>query len=192
MQLGRGGEDGEQAGVEVAGPVLEQRDGRALRRVPLPDLPLGWHLLRAGAARSACSSPHPPGIRCRRSWTRTWGWMVQLYGLRSADSWAVGDYADLRTVVERHRRPAAAASCSLNPLHAETPVPPLNPSPYSPSSRLFRSPLWLRVQDVQEYGTPAPSCAARSTRCARRPTRSGSTAIPRGRRSWRRSSCCGR
>ncbi|MFN2523952.1 MAG: 4-alpha-glucanotransferase, partial [Mycobacteriales bacterium] len=39
----------------------------------------------------------------------------------------------------------------LNPLHAETPVVPLNPSPYSPSSRRFRSAVYLRIEDVPEY-----------------------------------------
>ncbi len=142
-------EDGGVAELAVAGPVLEQRDGRPLRRVRLPDLPLGWHRLHTGTEQcvvvvAPARIGLPPGLE------RTWGWMVQLYALRGADSWGVGDYADLRTVVLRTAEQGGGVVL-VNPLHAETPVSPLTPSPYSPSSRRFRSPLWLRVEDIPEF-----------------------------------------
>ncbi len=136
--------------VEV-GDVLEDRDGRVLREAVLPDLPLGWHGLRATAGQEtdeAVLVVAPATIEAAPG--RSWGWMVQLYSLRSAGSWGLGDYADLRTVVEATSADGAGVVL-LNPLHAETPVPPLNPSPYSPSSRRFRSPLYLRLEDLPEH-----------------------------------------
>ena len=142
-------EDGSVAELAVTGPVLEQRDGRPLRRLRLPELPLGWHRLRTGTEQCVVVVA-PARIALPPTLGRTWGWMVQLYALRSADSWAVGDYADLRTIVLRTAEQGGGVVL-VNPLHAETPVSPLTPSPYSPSSRRFRSPLWLRVEDVAEY-----------------------------------------
>ena len=156
-------EDGSVRRIEVPEAVVERRDGRVRRVVPLPDLPLGWHTLRAAAGdRSAeavlCVAPTrlelPAGL------DRAWGWMVQLYSLRSAGSWGMGDYGDLRTVVERSSADGAGAVL-LNPLHAETPVVPINPSPYSPSSRRFRSAMYLRVEHTAEYlAAPADVRAA--------------------------------
>ena len=40
----------------------------------------------------------------------------------------------------------------VNPLHAAEPVPPIEPSPYLPTSRRFVSPLYIRVEDVPEVG----------------------------------------
>jgi 4-alpha-glucanotransferase len=142
-------EDGGTEDVPVAGPVLAERDGRALREVALPALGLGWHRLRAGGDECVLVVA-PNRIGLPAGMDRTWGWMVQLYALRSAGSWGVGDYADLRTVVA-HTAAQGGGVVLANPLHAETPVLPINPSPYSPSSRRFRSPLWLRIEDVPEY-----------------------------------------
>ena len=143
-------EDGRRVECPDEGTVVAQREGLKHRRVALPDLPLGWHLLtaRSGPYVETChlvvTPDRLPGVAARH-----WGWQVQLYAVRSAGSWGVGDYADLRTLVA-----AAAADGAgvvlLNPLHAETPLLPVQPSPYSPSSRLFRSPLGLRVEAVPE------------------------------------------
>ncbi len=144
-------EDGSRTTVPLAGPVVARSDGLVRRAVPLEDLPLGWHELRASAGdRSDTATVISAPTRLALPAERAWGWMVQLYSLRSARSWAIGDYADLRTVVERSAADGAGVVL-LNPLHAETPVPPLNPSPYSPSSRRFRSALYLHVEDVPEY-----------------------------------------
>ena len=40
----------------------------------------------------------------------------------------------------------------INPLHAAEPQPPVSPSPYLPMTRMFTSPLYLRVEDILEYG----------------------------------------
>lgn len=140
-------EDGSR--VEV-GPPAEavRRDGLAQWTVPLPSLPLGYHRLHlAGGEQGALivapdRAPLPAG--------RVWGWQVQLYAVESEQSWGLGDYADLRLLAD-----AAAADGAgvllVNPVHAETPVLPLEDSPYSPSSRLFRSALHLRLSDCPEW-----------------------------------------
>jgi 4-alpha-glucanotransferase len=109
------------------------------------DLPLGWHRLRTGDQEITLvvvptELPEPP---------QTWGWMLQLYAMHSADSWGVGDLGDLteftRTVA------GDAGLVLLNPLHAITPTLPVPSSPYSPSSRRFANPVYLRVADTQAY-----------------------------------------
>jgi 4-alpha-glucanotransferase len=146
-------EDGTTQRLDVPGVVSARRGTQVRRPVPLRDLPLGWHELRATAGGETATSVlciAPSRLELPEGLDRTWGWMVQLYSLRSARSWAMGDYADLRTVVERAVEDGAGAVL-LNPLHAETPVLPINPSPYSPSSRRFRSAVYLHVEDVPEY-----------------------------------------
>ena len=146
-------EDGTTQRLDVPGSVTARRDGRVRLVAPLTRLPLGWHTLRATADGDAAESVlcvAPARLELPAGLDRAWGWMVQLYSLRSRRSWAMGDYADLRTVVERSVA-AGAGAVLLNPLHAETPVTPINPSPYSPSSRRFRSAIYLHLEDVPEY-----------------------------------------
>jgi 4-alpha-glucanotransferase len=82
---------------------------------------------------------------------RSWGWMLQLYALHSQGSWGIGDLGDLREFVGWTGREHAADAVLLNPLHAITPVPPVQASPYTPSSRQFATPLALRVTDLELY-----------------------------------------
>ena len=82
----------------------------------------------------------PPGLR-------TWGWAVQLYAARSQDSWGMGDLADLRRIA-RWSTGQGAGVTLLNPLHAVSLAGAQQASPYSPSSRCFRNPLYLRVEEV--------------------------------------------
>ncbi|GAA3350625.1 4-alpha-glucanotransferase [Amorphoplanes nipponensis] len=108
------------------------------------DLPLGWHRLVTGEQDVTLvvvptELPEPP---------QAWGWMLQLYALHSAASWGIGDLGDLRTFVEGSH---GAGLVLLNPLHAITPTLPVPASPYSPSSRRFANPLYLRVADTDAY-----------------------------------------
>ncbi len=145
--------------VAVAG---EQHGRTTAWSLDLPDFEPGWHTVHAtadGRTESAVLVVAPARLALPPDLTRAWGWMVQLYSLRSADSWAIGDYGDLRTVVDRVTADGAGAVL-LNPLHAETPRTPINPSPYSPSSRRLRALVYLRVQDVPEYVTASPELRA--------------------------------
>jgi 4-alpha-glucanotransferase len=155
-------EDGTRRAVPVAGPVTARRAGAERRAVRLSDPPDGWHRLRATAGESAAEAVllvAPARLQLPSGLDRAWGWMVQLYSLRSSGSWAMGDYADLRTVVDRTAADGAGVVL-LNPLHAETPVPPINPSPYSPSSRRFRAAVYLRIEDTPEYAGAAADVRA--------------------------------
>lgn len=115
------------------------------------DLPPGWHVLevrtggdlaRATLVVAPERLPLPP---------RAWGWMVQLYALRSAASWGLGDVADLRRLAVWSAVEHGAGLVVVNPLHAAAPVEPVEPSPYYPATRRFVSPLYLRVEETPEY-----------------------------------------
>ena len=113
---------------------------------------------RRGASRTAV-----PPVRLPTPSGRTWGWMLQLYSLRGQGSWGMGDYRDLADIV-RWSGSAEGGRAGLvlcNPFHAMTPVPTLEDSPYFPSSRRFRSPLYLRIEDVPEYALSDEATRAR-------------------------------
>ena len=82
---------------------------------------------------------------------RVWGLMEQVYQVRSADSWGIGDLGDVRKLAGWAGRDLGADFVLVNPLHAAEPVPPMAPSPYLPTSRRFVNPVYLRVEDVPGY-----------------------------------------
>jgi 4-alpha-glucanotransferase len=112
------------------------------------DLPLGYHelrdrdVLRVIVAPARCHLPEP---------FRTWGWAAQLYATRSRESWGIGDLADLRRLGRWSARTLGAGVVLINPLAAAGVTIPQQPSPYFPSSRRFRNPLYIAVEHVPGY-----------------------------------------
>ena len=92
--------------------------------------------------------PKLPDEPCAAAPNRAWGWAIQLYALRSRDSWGIGDLADLRKFGRWSRR-RGASFILLNPLGAQTPTLPYQPSPYYSSSRRFRNTLYLRIEEIE-------------------------------------------
>ncbi|GAC1511266.1 MAG: 4-alpha-glucanotransferase [Candidatus Dormibacteraceae bacterium] len=92
--------------------------------------------------------PKLPDEPCAPPPARAWGWAIQLYALRSRQSWGIGDLADLRHF-GRWAKKQGASVILLNPLGAQTPTLPYQPSPYYSSSRRFRNVLYLRIEDIQ-------------------------------------------
>lgn len=129
--------------------------GEATFRLP-PDLPLGWHKLVAATLTDQAScvlvvTPSWLGLPQALDEHPTWGIATQLYALRSRRSWGVGDLGDLRDLATWSATELGAGFVLVNPLHAASVVPPMEPSPYLPATRRFANPLYLRVEDVPEY-----------------------------------------
>lgn len=124
--------------------------------VTLPaDLPLGWHTLAARHAAQETRRPLVvvPGrleLPAALGDGSAWGFMTQLYSVRSAQSWGIGDLADLTELISWSAREHGAGFVLVNPLHAAEPVPPMEPSPYLPTTRRFMNPIYLRVEDIRE------------------------------------------
>jgi 4-alpha-glucanotransferase len=110
------------------------------------DVPLGYHELRLLDSMRSVRLVVSPG-RCHPPPERGWGWAAQLYSARSRASWGVGDLGDLRTLGHWTRR-LGGDLILVNPLHAAVPGAREDPSPYSPSSRRYRNPLYLRIEEV--------------------------------------------
>jgi len=155
--------------------LLESGEERALDGGLPEGLPLGYHSLVGETGRTRLV------VAPDRCWLppvadgggHAWGWSVQLYALRSRASWGIGDLRDLRELLggtrdagpaARPGRPRDAAAAGdrvpsphrsgpafalLNPLHDASAA---DASPYFPSTRLFRNPLYLHVEAVPEVG----------------------------------------
>jgi 4-alpha-glucanotransferase len=79
------------------------------------------------------------------------GWIVavQLYSLRSPRSWGIGDFGDLKRLLQLAGE-AGACGVGLNPLHVLFHEEASDCSPYWPSSRLFLNPLYIDFENVPE------------------------------------------
>ncbi|MEW5809801.1 MAG: 4-alpha-glucanotransferase [Actinomycetota bacterium] len=129
--------------------------GEASFEVP-GDLPLGYHRLhlRVGAFDTSVTvivTPAHIATPARMGTRRLWGLSTQLYSVRSENSWGVGDLSDLTDLAVWSAGQHGAGFVLVNPLHAAAPTPPMEPSPYLPTSRRFVNPLYLRVEAVPEY-----------------------------------------
>ncbi len=160
---------------------LRSEDGRSSRsagragavkarrtlRLPVPGAPLapGYHSLRvaietAGQGREALQTLIVPPSRCASVDDRigergAFGLWANLYSVRSASAWGAGDIGDLRSLVD-FAAAEGAAFVGVNPLHALWNRGE-HVSPYSPISRLYRSPLYLDISGVPELESCAPA-----------------------------------
>ncbi len=81
---------------------------------------------------------------------RVWGAAAQLYTLRSARNWGIGDFSDLALLIGQWSDKGAGV-VGVNPLHALFAHNPRRASPYSPSSRLFLNTLYLDVEAIADF-----------------------------------------
>jgi 4-alpha-glucanotransferase len=130
-------------------------EGEANDRVIVwpPDLPVGSYRLHLTDA-SPFSEEVPlivaPPKAYGGDFDRCWLLAVQLYGVRSARNWGIGDFTDLEGLIELAGY-LGADGVGLNPLHALFADRPGDCSPYSPNSRLFLNPLYIDVERISEF-----------------------------------------
>ncbi len=126
--------------------------------VPLPaDLPAGYHdfsvTLDSGLSGTTRVIVAPQQCYLPTSMSagkKLWGLAVQLYTLRSAGNWGIGDFKDLRELIKLVA-PRGCSMVGVNPLHALSLCDPANCSPYSPSSRYFLNALYIAIEEVPEF-----------------------------------------
>ncbi len=143
------------------GEIHGQRISEFVYRLP-HDLPLGWHRLVAETSGEQGSCPlvvAPTRLNLPASIDRRRGWGIatQLYSVRSRKSWGIGDLADLADMASFFGRDLGADYVLVNPLHAGSPTPPMEPSPYLPVSRRFANPLYIRVEEIPEFAYLEPT-----------------------------------
>jgi 4-alpha-glucanotransferase len=152
-------ESGEESHGEVRFSSLElhrRRDigGRSYEQRSLlldAEIPFGYHRLILAPGDAAATLIVTPG----RCWLppdieqgkRLWGVAAQLYLLKSASNWGIGDFADLRQLA-RMLVECGAQVIGVNPLHAMFVDDPEHASPYSPASRLLLNVLNIDVMAV--------------------------------------------
>ena len=127
----------------------------------IPDsLPLGYHTVRATVFVEGQTPETSEGsliVVPRRlpspaeKGARGWGAMVQLYSVRSKESWGIGDTADLKELCSLFGE-LGGDFVLINPLHAAEPVGHMTPSPYLPVTRRFFNPIYIRPEDIREIG----------------------------------------
>ena len=142
-----------------ATPAEDERVRVSLRGRP----ELGYHQLRATVRTTegehvaeqslvvvppACPSPEEV-LKGRR----VFGVTANLYTVRSARNWGIGDLGDLATLL-RWGKSIGAEFVGVNPLHALRNSGG-DVSPYSPVSRLFRNPIYIDVEAIPGYAQSA-------------------------------------
>ena len=120
------------------------------------DLPEGYHTLHVTVGdrtedATLISAPAKVELLDEMKHGHLWGWMAQLYSLRSSKSWGVGDFEDLSNLLIEAKRKTGADFTLINPVHAAEPVSPLTPSPYLPVSRSLVNFTYIRPEAIEEY-----------------------------------------
>ena len=121
------------------------------------DLPLGiWRLRITDASGDSEEAALivAPQRAFAGDFDRNWVIAVQLYSVRSARNWGMGDFTDLEGLI-RLASQLGADGIGLNPLHALFDDRPGDCSPYSPNSRLFLNALYIDAQNIPGY-QPTP------------------------------------
>ena len=127
--------------------------------LPLPaEVPLGYHTLRVTVNGRATTESNlivcpdrcylPPHLA---SGGRTSGFNVALYGLRSERNWGVGDFTDLKALINWAHGEVGFSHIGLNPLHALHNRAPYNTSPYLPLSIYYKNHLYVDLENVPEW-----------------------------------------
>ena len=161
--------------IQLAGVAViaeRQVDARRLVRKTITlrgALPLGYHELTlelAGQRSSAARLIVCPARAYHPEWLETGraaGLAICLFGLRSERNWGCGDITDLKALIDWAAEHAGVDFIALNPLHAIPNRQPFNISPYLPNSIFFRNPLYLDLEQMQDFRVCAKARALRQS-----------------------------
>ena len=149
VEVATSGEDAEPEGWERvdAEPIGRPEAGSAPYRIRLRlRVPIGRHRLhlRAGGVDAVATLLSAP-VRCPQPERPAWGVFAPLYALRADDDWGVGSFTDLAGFRGWVTGLGGSVAATL-PLFAQfLDEPMVEPSPYSPASRLFWNETYIDV-----------------------------------------------
>jgi len=136
------------------------------KRINLPDnIPLGYHELSieiGGQPSKASRLIVCPAQAYEPAWLesgRAAGIAISLYGVRSQRNWGCGDTTDLQDFTAWVAEETGASFVALNPLHSIANRQPYNTSPYLPNSIFYRNPVYLDVEQLEEFQSSSKAIA---------------------------------
>ncbi len=142
--------------IEETGEYIHHGIKYSRRKVLLGDLPPNYYDLSVRSLNKVEKTRlavFPPTVH-QAHWSnvgeKVWGVIIQLYTLRSERNWGIGDFTDLRELIEKMAQKGADV-IGLNPLHTLSPYLEDYYSPYSPSDRRFINPLYIDPYWIAEY-----------------------------------------
>lgn len=139
----------------------------ARRRLVLDgDIPDGYHALSLDPGGHSCHFIVTPG-RCwlpemREDGRRLGGVAAQLSLIRSERNWGIGDFTDLRQLLQ-HAASNGIDIVGVSPMHATFLDVPEQASPYSPSTRLLLNVLNLDVSSIAGFAEDRAAQEAMAT-----------------------------
>lgn len=116
----------------------------------------GYYQLQVsdGNKQECCTFAIIPEVSWQPDWAssgeKLWGLIVQLYTLRSDKDWGIGDFGDLKQLIDL-AADYGIDVIGLNPLHTLLPDVENNCSPYSPSDRRFLNPLYVDIESEPDF-----------------------------------------
>ncbi len=125
--------------------------------------PLGYHRLAVECAEkdlkgnmSLIVTPErcylPPVLQENR---KRWGLSLSLHAVRSQRNWGIGDFTDLKGMVD-YVAEYEAAMIQVSPLKALNLAKPDILNPYEPSSRLFYNVLYVDIEAIPDLAESEP------------------------------------
>jgi len=132
--------------------VCSERLGNELR-IQLPRLPYGYHQLKIELGPAQFCSliiSAPKSVYTEHRPKNGWGVFVPVYALRSRRNWGSGDFRDFQALGAWINSLGGTILATL-PTTAALLDNPFDPSPYSPSSRLFWNEFHLHVPSIPEF-----------------------------------------
>lgn len=121
--------------------------------VHVPELPLGYHHLivrNADQETDALLISAPAQSYADPNARKSWGIFVPVYAAHSSSSWGAGNLSDWRNLGEWAGSLGADVMAGLPLLATFLDCPTVEPSPYSPASRLFWNEFYLDIENVPE------------------------------------------
>ncbi|HEX7859461.1 MAG TPA: 4-alpha-glucanotransferase [Verrucomicrobiae bacterium] len=121
-------------------------------RLDVPELPMGYHTLsvESESASGECLLICAPKKLYAETGRQSGGFMP-LYAAHSEESWGAGNLTDWRRLCEWMGGLSADVMGTLPVMAAFLDRPVCEPSPYSPSSRLFWNEFFIDITAVPEF-----------------------------------------